>query len=52
MTGAGFGVCAIALIKKSSFEDFKEYVLKNYLNDTKIEADIYLVDIDQGPRKI
>ena len=52
MTGAGFGGCAIALVKKSSFEDFKEYVLKNYLNDTKIEADIYLVDIDQGPRKI
>lgn len=33
MTGAGFGGCAIALVKKDCFDDFKDKISK-YYNDT------------------
>lgn len=51
MTGAGFGGCAIALVKKSDFEDFKKEVEEKYYNKTNIKASVYLVDINDGPLK-
>jgi galactokinase len=51
MTGAGFGGCAIALVKKSSFDEFKKTVEAKYLEKTGINALIYLVDISDGPKK-
>ena len=52
MTGAGFGGCAIALIKKESFIEFKNYVEEKYFEITKINANVYLVEIEDGPKKI
>ncbi len=52
MTGAGFGGCAIALVKKDSFNEFKKEVEAKYFEKTQIEANIYLVDISDGPRKV
>ncbi len=52
MTGAGFGGCAIALIKKDSFEDFKEKVIDYYFNKVKLEPDVFNVDIVDGPMKV
>ncbi len=52
MTGAGFGGCAIALVKKASFEEFKAKVEEEYFNKTGIKASIYLVDISDGPKKV
>ena len=52
MTGAGFGGCAIALIKKDGFPSFKENVSKLYEEKMGITPDIYLVDIVGGPRKV
>lgn len=49
MTGAGFGGCAIALIKKDSFNEFKERVLSDYYNKTGLHADVVEVSITSGP---
>ena len=52
MTGAGFGGCAIALIKKDTFEDFKEKVIDYYFNKVNLEPDVFNVDIVDGPMKV
>ena len=52
MTGAGFGGCAIALIKKDSFTKFREEVLNEYFNLTELHADVLEVDIVDGPQKL
>ena len=52
MTGAGFGGCAIALIKKDEFESFKEKVIDYYFNKVKLEPDVFNVDIVDGPMKV
>ena len=49
MTGAGFGGCAIALIKKDSFSKFRAEVLNEYYNNTGLHADVLEVDIVDGP---
>ena len=49
---AGFGGCAIALVKKSDFEDFKKEVEEKYYNKTNIKASVYLVDINDDSLKI
>jgi galactokinase len=52
MTGAGFGGCAIALVKKDRYEDF-EGKLKSYYNETiGYEADVFASEIGGGVRKL
>ena len=51
MTGAGFGGCAIALIKKSNFAQFKEDVISYYTNKVHLEPEVFNVDIVDGPTK-
>ena len=51
MTGAGFGGCAIALIKKEDFRKFKEEVTKYYFDKVNLEPDVFNVDIADGPMK-
>jgi galactokinase len=51
MTGAGFGGCAIALIKTSDFESFKEKVMNEYYSKTEIMPEVLLVDIVDGVSK-
>lgn len=51
-TGAGFGGCAIALIKKKDFNNFKENVKSDYLLKTNIEAEIYEIEITDGIKQI
>lgn len=51
MTGAGFGGCAIALIKKSQYREFKEGVEKYYFEKLNIMPEVYNVDIVDGPMK-
>ncbi len=50
MTGAGFGGCAIALIKENNFEDFKNKVIEEYYTKTAIKCDVYKVNIVDGVR--
>lgn len=52
MTGAGFGGCAIALIKKEEFKKFKEFVESYYYEKLGIEPEVFNVDIVDGPSKI
>lgn len=52
MTGAGFGGCAIALIKKDSFNKFREKVLDEYHKKTGLNGEVLMVDIVDGPSRI
>ncbi|HNF48842.1 MAG TPA: galactokinase [Chitinophagales bacterium] len=48
MTGAGFGGCCIALVKKDKIQRFISYVGINYEHKTRLEADFYICAIADG----
>ena len=48
MTGAGFGGSSIALIKKDSFDEFKEKVTRDYEHKFGFDPLIFLADICDG----
>ncbi|MCD5001087.1 galactokinase [Enterococcus saccharolyticus] len=52
MTGAGFGGCAIALVRKEGWEDFVKEVSATYLEKIGYATDIYQASIDDGARKL
>lgn len=52
MTGAGFGGCAIAIVKKTSTDDFIENVSKEYFNEIGYKADFYIANIGDGAREV
>ncbi|MEQ7149169.1 galactokinase [Enterococcus gallinarum] len=52
MTGAGFGGCALALVKKSEWEAFATAVKESYREKIGYETDIYQASIDDGARKL
>jgi len=50
MTGAGFGGCAIALIKKERLDDFTEKLTGHYKNKTGYEPSVFASAIGDGVR--
>lgn len=52
MTGAGFGGCAVSIVKSDKVDDFMKNVGKSYKDKIGYEADFYAVEIGDGPRKI
>lgn len=48
MTGAGFGGCAIAVVKEGKEDEFIKEVSKNYKEKTGIEAAFYVTKIGDG----
>jgi galactokinase len=48
MTGAGFGGCAIALVKKTNYNAFCDIVKKAYFAKTNLETTIYDAEIVDG----
>lgn len=52
MTGAGFGGCAIALVKKNNLEDFTKHVGNVYHEAIGYKADFYEASIDNGTREL
>ena len=52
MTGAGFGGCAIAVVKKDRVDEFIEYVGNDYKNNIGYEAEFYITGIGDGTREI
>jgi galactokinase len=52
MTGAGFGGCAIALVRKDSFEDFSSGLAKYYQEKTGKKCDVFASEIGEGVMEI
>lgn len=52
MTGAGFGGCAIALVKTSTLDRFTSTVAAGYEKDTSLRADFYNVSISDGASEV
>ncbi len=48
MTGAGFGGCAIALVKKGSVEDVISRIGEKYHSKVGIKASFYVVEVGDG----
>lgn len=52
MTGAGFGGCAIALVKAEAANRMIEQVAPEYREKTGLAADFYLVRVGNGAREL
>ena len=52
MTGAGFGGCAIALIKKERFDDFTKNLTFFYKDKIGYEPTIFASDVGDGVREV
>lgn len=52
MTGAGFGGCAIALVKKDSFEDFSTKIINYYTEKIGYAPSVYSSEIGGGVQEI
>jgi len=52
MTGAGFGGCAIAIVKEANVDDFEQTVGKLYEDAIGHPAEFYLAHLDDGPREL
>lgn len=52
MTGAGFGGCAIAIVRTDRVDDFISYVSQRYMDKTGNRADFYITGIGEGTRVI
>ena len=52
MTGAGFGGCAIALVKASEANSIIEKVRNDYKEKVGLDADFYLVRVGNGARAL
>lgn len=52
VTGAGFGGCAIAIVKQDSVDDFIESVQSTYSKTIGYKADFYVAFIGQGAHEI
>ncbi len=48
MTGAGFGGCAIALVKKNKFEDFSSKINAYYKDKIGYKPDVFASEIGDG----
>jgi galactokinase len=52
MTGAGFGGCAIALVKKNQFDDFSQKLTTYYKNKIGYEPGVFASAVGDGVRSL
>jgi len=52
MTGAGFGGCAIALVRKEAFDDFAKQLSKDYKNSIGYIPEIFASEIGDGVKEL
>lgn len=50
MTGAGFGGCAVSIVKAASIDAFIKNVGEEYKEEIGYEASFYVVEIGDGPK--
>lgn len=51
MTGAGFGGCAIAIVKQDAIEAFQQHVKALYMEQIGYPCEFYIASIGDGARK-
>ena len=49
MTGAGFGGCAVSIVKNDKIDDFIKNVGDSYKEKIGYSAAFYVVDVGDGP---
>ena len=49
ITGGGFGGCTVSIVKEEAIDTFKEQVEKAYEEKTGKTAEIYIVEVGDGP---
>jgi galactokinase len=49
MTGAGFGGCAVSIVKEEAVKAFIDHVGREYKDKIGYEADFYVVEVGNGP---
>ncbi len=52
ITGGGFGGCTVSIVKNDAVDELKRRVEKEYPKKTGLEAEVYIVDIGDGTRRI
>lgn len=52
MTGAGFGGCAVSIVKSDNVEEVIQAVGENYKKKIGYAADFYVVSVGDGPKEL
>ena len=52
MTGAGFGGCTVAIIKKSDIDNYIEYIGKSFSDMFGHDASFYITETGDGCKEI
>ena len=52
MTGAGFGGCAVALVRSECTQAIRDHVAKIYHEETGLTAEFYIASVGDGPSEV
>ena len=52
ITGGGFGGCTVSIVKNDAIDELKNRVKEEYPKKTGLDAEVYIVDIGDGARRI
>ena len=52
ITGGGFGGCTVSIVENDAVERFREEILNGYKEKCGKTAEIYVVDVGEGARRL